>query len=346
VIAEFIEPHDDRWARFLTSTPHDVYHLPEYVTLAAMQEGATPLGFYAENSDGALLIPLLKRRLPAALQAPDQWFDLTSPYGYGSPLLASSSVNSLPDLLAAFRDVAMAEYVVSAFVRLHPLMPLPNEALAPFGTLVHHGPTVYIDLALSLEQMWSETRGNHRTTISKLSRNGFQARLDEWESYDDFISVYNMTMTRLGASEYYFFSPEYFVALRSLLGAHVHLCTVVSPEGEVAAAGLFTVTSGIVQYHLGGTADMYLRHAPFKLLFDFMRRWAKEGGNATLHLGGGVGSQEDSLFHFKAGFGSGRASFSTFRVIVDQQKYADLTEQVTQKHGRQNDPLFFPGYRR
>jgi hypothetical protein len=41
-------------------------------------------------------------------------------------------------------------------------------------------------------------------------------------------------------------------------------------------------------------------------------------------LGGGVGSAQDSLMHFKSGFSDRRHFFQTWRVVLEKQRYADL----------------------
>ena len=340
--ADFIRPSDPRWAGFLARVPHDVYHLPEYVACVAEHDGGTPEAFYAESSGAALLAPLVIRDLPATLAAPADWCDAVAPYGYGSPL-ASSGGN--PDALrrcsAAFREAAADRGIVSAFLRMHPLLPLPAEAVAPLGEPRPNGQVVYVDLRRSPEELWSETRGNHRTGIKRLRRDGFVALMDEWRLYGEFGPLYRETMRRAEAAGYYFFSDAYFEDLRTRLSDRLHLCTVLAPTGVVAAAGLFFVTDGIVQYHLGATAGEFLSKAPSKLMFDSVRSWAREDGRAVLHLGGGLGGREDSLFHFKAGFSPLRADFHTLRVVLDADKYAALEARA----GGRADSDFFPAYR-
>jgi hypothetical protein len=78
-----------------------------------------------------------------------------------------------------------------------------------------------------------------------------------------------------------------------------------------------------------------------------MRHWAQERSNSLLHLGGGVGGAEDSLFHFKAGFSPARGQFYTYRVVVDESKNATLNqaaESVRRVCGLESSN-FFPGYR-
>jgi len=350
VNAELIRPDDPRWHAFLSRVPHDAYHLPEYVEFAARHEGGAPAALFAASGASALLLPLVIRDLPEDLGAPGDWSDATSPYGfYASPLASDPrDGRAVAVALAALRDVAHAHGIVSAFVRLHPLRSLPADALAAVGHVETHGRVVPVDLTHSLEQLWSETRANHRTGIRKLTRTGFVASMDDWDRYGDFIRIYRATMERVAATSFYFFPEAYFEELRIALGEQLHLCTIVSPGGELAAAGVFCVLGDAIQYHLGATATAYLRHAPSKLMFDVVRRWAKERGCGVLNLGGGLGGAEDSLFHFKAGFSPLGATCQTFRMVVDDERYRALQARHREPGGQADDPLtgFFPAYRR
>jgi len=353
--AEFIGVDDPRWLRLLERTPHDIYHLPEYVALSARHEGGRAAAFYAEDhGGGAFLAPLLLRRLPDALEAPRDWLDAASPYGYPSPLAVTSADGgggALRSLVArsldAFRAAGRSLRLVTAFFRLHPLLALAPDSFAGFGTIATHGPVVYVDLTRPEELLWSETRGSYRTAIRGLERDGYTVTINEWHRYRDFAAVYHQTMQRVGAADRYFFSDDYFADLRHTVGERLHLSTVVTPGGETAAAALFFGTGTLLQYHLGGTADAHVGQSPAKLLFHHARRWGKRAGFAALHLGGGVGAATDSLFHFKSGFSPLRAHFRTARIVLDTERYEELCVRWAERVGMPDpDPsAFFPLYR-
>ncbi|HEX2807049.1 MAG TPA: GNAT family N-acetyltransferase, partial [Kineosporiaceae bacterium] len=196
----------------------------------------------------------------------------------------------------------------------------------------------------------SQVRQNHRRQITRARRSGLTASIDDWRHLDTFVRIYHETMTRVGAASYYFFDREYFAELRSAVGDALHLVTV-EDAGEVLGGGLFFTTGGIAQYHLGATRDRHLPRQPAKLMMDELRRWAKDRGLVALHLGGGVGGRtDDSLFHFKAGFGPGRAAFHTWRVVPDRAVYRLLSDRHTGEAADRCDPDddsgFFPAYRR
>jgi lipid II:glycine glycyltransferase (peptidoglycan interpeptide bridge formation enzyme) len=147
-------------------------------------------------------------------------------------------------------------------------------------------------------------------------------------------------MHRVGANPYYLFPPAYFRGLREGLGERLLLVVCLKGD-EVASAGLFTLTDGIGQYHLGATADAFAGLAASKQVFDTARVLLAERGARALHLGGGRGAADDSLFRFKAGFSSRRHPFATWRWIVDPGAYARLVAE----HSCDPASDFFPAYR-
>ena len=69
-----------------------------------------------------------------------------------------------------------------------------------------------------------------------------------------------------------------------------------------------------MQYHLSGMSEAFARERPTKLMLDHVRQWARARGNRWLHLGGGVGSAQDNLFKFKAGFSKLRRTIDRYHV--------------------------------
>ena len=235
------------------------------------------------------------------------------------------------------------EGIVSLFVRLHPL--LDEVPPAGIGRLMTHGETVSIDLTQSLEQIWGQTRNNHRRDIAKSQRIGYVARPDEsWGHFDTFVRLYRETMERLSASRPLHVRRGLLHRAPGALGPLGSLW-VVMKDDAVAAAVLFTETSGIVQYHLAGSDDEHAWARPTKLLIHTVTRWAKDRGDRRLHLGGGVGGADDSLMHFKAGFSDDRHIFRTLRVVVDPAEYARLVAIRDPALDPTDLDGFFPLYR-
>ena len=355
---DFVGPESDLWSRFLAETPHDFYHVPKYVTLSASDRLNAPdangraLAFHAADDQGnQFLVPSIVRPLPQWVRTTRPLFDAIAPYGYACPLVKRGSVDSV----GPFLDQAIAELakglqqqsVISLFVRSHPTLMMPHEPLEKLGCFVRHGETICIDLTLSLEELWHQTRAGHRSEINRARKKGFTVEIQpDWKDFDEFFRGYTETMTRVGASEHYFFSREYFQNLREALSDTLHLA-ICHKEGAVACGALFTEVCGVVQYHLSGTTDQFHSQYPTKVLLDSVRTWAKERGNTVMHLGGGYGSTEDSLFLFKAGFSHLRTPFYTWRLMSDAETYQDVCRQWEERTQKTASPIegFFPAYR-
>jgi len=322
--------------------------------LSARQEGGDAFAFLAEENGHRFLVPLILRPIEVLKNEGSHFFDITCPYGYPGPLLMINPSGSekeyfLERATRAFLDGLKQLNAVSAFIRLHPLLTLPVEPLADIGHIVQHGETVFVDLNLSTEEIWSQTNKTTRKHIRRASRKGYIAQMDEsWDEFDTFVVIYAEIMERVGASSSLRFSRDYFIELKQALGDHLHLC-IVRIGDEIASACLFTEVCGIVQAYLGGTRSEFLEQpSPTKLMYDFVRYWAKERGNHVFHLGGGLGSRRDSIFFFKAGFSRLQSPFYTWRVVVNEEVYSALVKRWESHYGVKADGFqgFFPSYRK
>ena len=305
ISVDFYTPSDPAWLDCLGGVRADFYYLPGYVRLAAAEEGGEPLLFVARDGDSLWLLPLIVRPLPTRLGT-SGLHDAVSPYGYSGPLMHVADGIDPAEwssrAVMALRTALAQSGIVSLFVRLHPLRPQPLDALAGAGYIVRHGETVVIDLTQSTAELWRQTRKRCHEHIRSSEREGFVVTMDPGLArLDQFRSIYEETMRRVGAVNGYFFSQAYYDNLRAALAGSLHLC-VVERGNEIAGAGLFTEMHGTVQYHLSGTRSAFVRSHAGTLMIHHVRHWAKERGNTEMHLGGGLGGASNSLLFFKRGF--------------------------------------------
>lgn len=329
----------------LTRAEHDFYHLPCYQTLSAAAHDE-PLAFHAVAGEHALLLPFHRRPIPERIGGTDGLFDATSPYGYPGPIWTRDApAEFVRDALEGFATLLPDSHIVAAFIRLHTLLN-ESDLFEGVGELINHGPSVYIDLTLSEEQLWAQTRRGHKRDLVVLEKRGYSITIDDWSRLDDFLTCYYDSMRRLGASPFYFFPREYFERLRDCLGNRIHLC-LVHLEDDVACAGLVTEMDGLCQYHLSATADAHFQDHPSKLMLHHLRFWLKARGNRIYHVGGGVGALRDTLHLFKIGFSPLTADFHTWRVVPDEARYEGCVARWSALAGRPpvDRAAFFPQYR-
>ncbi len=356
---DVLEADDPRWCDALSVIPHDFYSLPAYGLLAARFEGGAPIAILVEEGERRLLLPLLIRDIPLADESSNLGprCDAVSPYGY--PGIGRSATDPDQPADELFLDAAMAAIrttlnergVVSLFLRLNPLLPVEPEILARHGQVVDHGHTVSVDLLRDDSEFIRSLRRGHAKALHRLDRLGFTCEFDEDgrpETIATLVEIYQQAMDRNTADASYYFDSAYVTGLIRALSGHVAIVmTRLGSAGEVATASLLTEVDGIVQDHIGGTRSRYLSLSPAKLETRESVRWARARGNRRLHLGGGRGGSEDTLFRFKSGFSPERHLFQTVRFVIDRPAYDEL---VTGWEARSGEPAgdltgFFPAYR-
>lgn len=253
---------------------------------------------------------------------PDGGLDAVSPYGYPGATLSGSG----PAPAAAAVDWSRAG-LVSVFARERilgePWLADPRER----SPVLLHDPGRERRVRPRLaEQIRANERDGWR--VERL-----EGRAASAADRDEFGRVYGETMRRVGASERYFFAPEYFAAALSFRRSWLLLAR---RGGEVGAGAIAAVSDGLLHYFLGGTGDGALAASPFKNVVAAMLDLADELG-MPLNLGGGV-TPGDGLERFKRGFANRTLAFRTQEVVCDPEAYSRLAA------GRDAGD-FFPAYR-
>ena len=325
----------------------DFCHLPSYNELAELSGQGRARLLVFEKADCLIVFPILLREIegPAAASVGEGWRDVTSVYGYAGPVASCAPIpdHVRRDFVGFVGEFFRDQRVVAAFSRLHPLLE-QISILGGYGERVSVGPTLSIDLTLPVEQQWRAYRRNHRQDIRRLQSMGVTCKDAGAGDLDDFVAMYYDTMDRVGAAPDYYFSRSYFEHLLTDMPevARLFMCR---HDGLPIAGGIFTICRGIVQWYLSGSRTGFPGPPPTKLVLDFARRWASGLGAHTLHLGGGVGGTRDSLFHFKRGFAQREHEYALWRLVVNQEVYAELSRTMLARYGRVPDDGFFPRYR-
>ncbi len=243
-------------------------------------------------------MPLILRDIPDS-----DLRDAVSPYGYSGPVSDASHEDTAFWRRACDQMIETlgANGMVTTFVRLHPLLPVPLDVLERSGAVVHHGETVSVDLTLSLEEMWHETRRDHRNHINRARRAGGRGGVRRLGAARRVGRRLPREHARLGASRYYFFTREHLAALHEAVGDRMHLA-VALVDGEVVGGNTFFEYDGIA------TGYVVLDPAGPKA--------GTPTSCSTTRCGGGQGPRRhasstsaaaravrnDSLFSYKAGF--------------------------------------------
>ena len=317
-----VEVPPDEWDGVLAGLGcADAYFLRAYVEASCVLDGGRPT--LLRRGDAVFACSV--RPIPGSDRE-----DVTTPYGYGGP--------AGPDAAAFWEPYerwCAERALVSTFLRFHPL--LGNQRDVPSTVRLERlADTTAWPLDGTGDLVESMHR-HHRRAVRGAARDLTVRGEEAPRDLEPFVALYEETMRRREANEFYLFPPAYWEALGGLRDRLV-LFEAVDDEGVVAAI-LCLATAPWLHYHLGGSAERAGRSRAMHLLLLTAARWGRERGFEALHLGGGVGGGEDSLWQFKRRFApAGAREMWIGKAVHDARAYAELagTDEVA---GR------FPAYR-
>ena len=337
----------EEWDSVVCSFEHyDVYFMCGYVKAFRLHGDGEPMLFYYESHTSPLrgINVVMKRDIAddgrfRGRIAAGRWFDFNTPYGYGGWLLEGGGDE--PELFHAYEAWCREHNIVSEFVRYHPVLGNCVFSDGPYE-VIPLGNTIAMDLS-SPEVIWQNLTSKNRNMIRKAIKSGIVIYNGRYpEIYQRFREVYNSTMDKDQADSYYYFSDGFYESILRDLPQNAQVF-YAQLEGKVVAASIILAANGRLNYHLSGSLQEYQSLAPTNLLLFEAALWGAANGCRTFHLGGGVGSREDSLYRFKKAFYRGAPSrFCIGRKIFMEDEYRPLAEMREEPAG---DSGFFPGYR-
>ena len=339
------------WHDYLRRLDHqDVYYTPEYCEIHERNgDGKAQLYVY-EEGEKIVIYPYLLRKLSAlphlkeVVKKHGELYDITTPYGYGGPLTNvkqdTESISFLTRFTESFKQYCQSSNVISEFIRFHPLY--QNQEGFPSIEKAYIRDTIYVDLTKEYEEIWSNYDTKNRNRIRKSM--SYDLRIQHRNRKDDieeFLRLYNATMKRTGAKEYYNFSRNYFKNTFELLSDNMELIEVVTKNEKVVMSVIFMYGDEFIHYHLLGSDYEYLSLATNHFIVDYAIKWAKERGFKAMHLGGGYAGNDDSLYKFKKHFNKkGALPFYIGTQIHNRMIYQELSSSIPEEFQG-----YFPVYR-
>jgi serine/alanine adding enzyme len=332
---------DRRWDELVDeSGAPDVYYRPGYCRAYEAADHGPAVAVVTERA----LFPLLLRPLPFG----EKGFDAATPYGYGGvlPLDPDTSFTGSDPAseVRQLRAWCATAGVVSCLLRLHPLLGGPRQLAGVDARdlgVREHGPTTAIDLS-RLRDGRLEGMSKGRKADLTIARRELEVSWDGDGALEQFRAIYDSTMQRIGAGEFYLFPSEYYRALAEGLGDRLGVARALL-DGEPVGGALFLAGGRFAHYHLSGTTDAGRELKAGTLLVHAGAEWAHERGCELLHLGGGT-TGADSLFAFKKSFGGETYAYAFGTLVADPGRYDALVARRAEE-SEPPRPDFFPAYR-
>ncbi|MDD3562957.1 MAG: GNAT family N-acetyltransferase [Candidatus Cloacimonetes bacterium] len=236
-----------------------------------------------------------------------EYFDISGAYGYNGPL----GVAQDPDFIQAFnsklKEYLQDSFVVTEFVRYCPI--IENRHLHSYTEQINVLDNVYIDIAPGLNKVWDDSFASRvRKTVRKGESYGLRTQFLRGSELSDtnlqvFFEIYNSTMQRNEADEFYYFDFQFFKRLRDKL-SEMQLLSITYYEDIPISTELILLGGELAFGFLGGTLSEYYRYKA-----NTYQRWEllkhlEPLGFKKYSMGGGA-ARGDSIYDFKMSFSQG-----------------------------------------
>lgn len=347
MIKTYTVGQSEEWDKIVKSFyNYDVYYLSGYVKAFELHGDGEAVLIYFLSKDGFTrgINVVMKRDihnfgLLSDEVAPEEIFDIVTPYGYGGWLVEGEGIE---ELAYEYGKWAKENHIISEFVRFHPILNNHSNYLCEEAYL---GDTVCIDTT-SFEIIWSNFTGRNRGKIrkaAKLGQNVYWSR--DPRIIDDFMNIYNATMDKDNAEDYYYFKKEFYESvIRDLKHNAMFFYSML--DNKITSIAIFLFCNGQMHYHLSASASGYQNYQSTNLVIAEAAMWACRNGYKTLHLGGGLSAKQDNLYMFKKLFNKNdNTKFFIGKKIYDEEIYDKLVEMRKQIPGFNEDTDYFPAYR-
>ena len=319
----------EKWNKIVDEFKNaDTYFKCQYAESFMQNEDGIPYLLYYESNGIKVCYPIIEKDIAVFSAFRDKlprekYFDWNTPYGYGGPI---SNVDNLSEkeqdnFKKELYKLAKNRNVVSQFIRFHPL--LQNQTVCSYVIENEYiKDTIYINLDTD-DDLMVQMDTKNRNLIRKAIKNNVVIKHDGGEHIEEFIKIYNETMDRDNARNFYYFPKSYYEFMKKNMADETEFFYAYKDD-KMIAASIFFYNDKYMHYHLSGSLTESRTFAPTNLLLYSAANWGREKGIKALHLGGGVGI-EDGLFHFKKQFNkNGRIRFYIGRNIFMPDKYQEL----------------------
>lgn len=292
----------------------DIYYSNEYISLY-LSEGDELFSFEYKEDDKLFLNKSIKRPIKniGDLDINDGYFDLESAYGYGGYYSNCNDAQFIRNALEAYYSKCNKEKIIAEFIRFHPFNDFPQRHNKFLDFNIYDRDVVVCPLDIDIMRSY---QSKIRNTIKRASE---KVKFQESHNIDKFIEIYNMTMKKNNADEFYFFDTQLFKKLLALEDVNLYEITL---ENEIVAMGFFMFGQDLAHYHLSANTNLsYKLNANYALLNNLFLLAQKLGKKYFILGGGTTSDSDDPLLKFKKKFSKDLRAFHIAGNIFNQKVY-------------------------
>lgn len=327
-----------------TISGYDVFYLSSYSRAFEHQGAGKPLLIEYINKNEKAINVVFRRDV--ALDShfvnrlkEGQYFDLSTPYGYGGFI---GNITNTFNLIDEWNKYCIDKRYICEFVRFNLFSNYINYYDGEIQTKSHN---VIRNLNMPIENMWMDFKQKVRKNVKRSNLYNLQVILDSDGKYlEDFLKIYYATMKRSNAEEEYYFPRNFFDTLNQMKDNVMYFH--VFYENKIISTELVLYGCNNAYSFLGGTDNNYFDLRPNDFLKYEIIKWAKEKNLKNFVLGGGYG-YDDGIFQYKSCFApKGIVDFYIGKKIFNLRVYNELCKlRGIAPQNNLKSSSFFPEYR-
>ena len=134
---------------------------------------------------------------------------------------------------------------------------------------------------------------------------------------DKFLNLYNFTMNKVKASDYYYFNTNYFTAITNI--KNISLSIVYDKDNNTIGTCILFIYDNYIHYHLSCNNNSNNCITDF-LIINIVKEL---GVNKKIILGCGL-KDNDTLSEFKHSLSTHRYSYNIYKNIINEQIYNEI----------------------
>ena len=311
----------------------DIYYQKEYISLYLKDEDEI-FEFKYQEKDKIFYNIAIKKPIKKIgnIAVEDGYYDLETAYGYGGFYINNQDEKFIKKAIKYYEIKCKDENIIAEFATLHPFNKSYTFNKDYYNLYSLDRQTVYVDTSLTKNQRWETYNSKVRNILRKCDKN---LTFHQTNDIKNFKKLYNMTMTKNDAKQFYFFNDSYFDKLSKIYDIKIY---EVLYQDIVISSSFFILNQNFGHYHLSANHNKYQKLNGNYYLLDNIFDIAYEKNIPYFHLGGGrTNSIDDQLFKFKKKFSPLTKDFYIAGKIYNQDiydKYNKIWEQQTNKNIR------------
>lgn len=307
-----------RWQRVLDILQiSDIYYSSQYFLGALKLDPGEALLFYYKDEDGEVAYPFIKRCIS---DENTPYFDVTTPFGYGGPILKAGKNHSklAANFRKAFVEYCQSEKIIAEYIRFHPL----KENAQFFKDHLKISP-LYETFTIKLKDYFTSNKKKQLPNGSAEQDSDLVVKKlgTVRHMFEFLVLYYSAARRREEADSYYFFTNDYFETLISSMGPNLHLFGAYQ-ENKLVSACYVLAMGDTIYYHLEGSLSEMESEKTLRTLLLKIAEWGEENYYAFFHLGGDFQGEATKDKQIKRGIANCEpAVFSIGQQIHDLQAY-------------------------